>query len=669
MSQEAKSCPVSAIRPFLMQLLIPLGLSIVFSALPFVAALTMDKSSLPLAVFMAWYSLFPPLVIFLAALLLNARQPSWLRALGAIWISLSIWFLLQYILSALVELNVIIRLLALPAIFTGNTLLFLAAGLILLGTGIALYAVGGSIPRPKGRPALAWTALGLLVVISLVLVPVSVATLSNPAIKVTSPGSRPTQGQIFRLIDDIYNLGERRPGSLSDQAAIVYLESMLKMYGFSDVRVEKSNFDYWEPVKWGITVQPGTAASWQPESFYVPYSGPAPQGGAEAEVVYVGNTTGPDWQDVKDKIVLVDISPTNVSWDQMKLFSYMAYEPEKMLKGWSHPYPIGWMLKYDSFYEQAESRHPAGIIGILRGYPDMGKFTYYAPYEGKLRSIPSMYLRPDDGDKLKAQVAAGKTSVKLVLDAKVALKGGESANVYAVLPGRSDRAIIIHSHHDSPWRSGVEDSSGAGMVLALAEYYVRLPISERPFTMIFLFTGGHMVGGATNADFIEKHKDDILPQSLFDIAIEHISDDYIPPAAPTGNAEPRGVFITENPFTVSLYARSVADAGLSRTLVFPTGTPLGVPTDAQEYGRAGLPVVSMISGPIWLFDDDDTLERVHKASLAPMAGMYIDFINRLAATPEFLLRMNLTWAVLGLLVLIMSPLAAFFLAWRRKKLL
>jgi hypothetical protein len=103
--------------------------------------------------------------------------------------------------------------------------------------------------------------------------------------------------------------------------------------------------------------------------------------------------------------------------------------------------------------------------------------------------------------------------------------------------------------------------------------------------MMFLFTGGHMVGGATNDAFIEKHHADILPRAIYDIAIEHISDDYLPPAAHTGNADARGVFITENPDTVALYSQSVAAAGLTRTLVFPTGTPLGVPTDAQHYGR------------------------------------------------------------------------------------
>jgi len=666
MACEAKSCPFRANRPLIVSLFVSLGLSILFSALPFLAALLLDKSGLALALFMTWYFLFPPVVILLVTLWINARQPFWLRTLGAIWLSLAVWFLLQYLLSALAGLSVIIRLLAMPAVFTGNATAFLITGLILLVAGVVLYVAGPRTPRPKSKPALAWSALALLLIISLVLTPVSVIATSSPSFKSADPATTPSKDYILRLTDDVYTIGERRPGSEADQATIKFLEMMLLASGFKQVYVEKSNFDYWEPVKWGITVQPGTEASWQPESFYVPYSGPAAAGGTEAEVVYLGSISKPDWQDIEGKIVLVDIPPTDVSWDQMKLFSYMAYEPENALKGWAHPYPIGWMMKYISFYKQAEARHPAGIIGILRGYPEMGKFTYYAPYDGELRSIPGMYLLEEAGDKLKAQVAAAKTTARIELDARTAPGAGESANVYAVLPGRSADAIIFHSHHDSPWRSGVEDSSGVGMVMALAGYYVQIPESERPFTMIFLLTGGHMVGGATNDAFIEKHRDDIMKQALYDIAIEHISDDYVPPAEPKGGAEPRGVFITENPITVSLYAASVADAGLTRTLVFPTGTPLGVPTDAQHFGRAGLPVVSMISGPVWLFDDDDTMERVHRPSLEPMARMYIDFVNRLAATPAFLLRFNITWALLGLLLAVMSVLAAFFLAYRKE---
>ena len=665
MSCKTETCPFKANRPLIVSLVVSLALSIVFSAIPFVSALALDKSSLTLALFMAWYSLFPPLVILLVSLWMMAGKAPWLRVIAAIWISLSVWFLLQYLLTALAGLSVLIRLFALPAIFAGPPLPFLVSGLILLAAGILLYIFGKRAASPSAKPALAWTALSLLVIITFVLMPVIIAVTANPSIKSPSANILPTRDQVFGYVSDMYNLGERRPGSEIDHNAITYLDAKLREFGYTDVRVEKSNFDYWEPVKWSIDVQPGTASAWSPETFYVPYSGPTAAEGISADVVYLGNISSPDWQDVKGKIVLVDIPPTDVSWDQMKLFTYMAYEPEKMLKGWAHPYPIGWMMKYSSFYDKVKERQPAGIIGILRGYPDMGNFTYYAPYEGILRPIPSMYLKAEAGDRLKAQVAAGKTSVKLVLDARVAVMGGESANVYAVLPGQSDKIIIFHSHHDSPWRSGVEDSSGVGVVLGLAKYYSQVPLADRPYTLIFLLTGGHMVGGATDVDFVEKHQADILPKAMYDIAIEHIADDYLPPAAPTGNAEPRGVFMTENPVTVALYAKSVAAAGLSRTLVFPTGTPLGVPTDAQDFGRAGIPVVTLISGPAWLFDEHDTLDRVDVARLAPLSAMYIDFASRIGATPQWLLRLNLTWATLVLL-LVMSLLAALFVAYRKQ---
>jgi len=52
--------------------------------------------------------------------------------------------------------------------------------------------------------------------------------------------------------------------------------------------------------------------------------------------------------------------------------------------------------------------------------------------------------------------------------------------------------------------------------------------------------------------------------------------------------------------------------------------------------------------------------------LAPVTAMYIDFASRLGATPECLLRFNITWAVLGLLLVVMSPLAALFVAYRKQ---
>jgi hypothetical protein len=641
-------------------------LALVFSILPLVLSLVFDKSSLALAIFLAWYALWPAVALFLLALWLYRKEPNWLQALGHIWMALSLWFLLQYIFVALMEVHLIFRLVSLPAVLAGSSYSFLIGGLVFLIGGIFLWWFGGRAPIPLPRTAASRIALGVLLLIALIGLPLF-AILTARLGTGTAPGAPiPTEEQIFGYVSDVYNLGERRSGSLADHNAIAYIEAKFREFGYSDVRVEKSSFDYWEPVRWDLTVRAGDSGSWEAETFYVPYSGPTKADGITAEIVDLGDVSAPKWQNVTGKVVLIDIPAIDLSWDQMKLFTYMAFDPNNSTKGWHHPYPIGWADAFISFYDQVKSRHPAAIVGILRDYPVMGKFTYYCPYDGILRPIPGLYIQAKDGDRLKSAIAKGKMVVNIVLDAKVSRNGGESANVFAVLPGKSASTIIVHSHHDSPWRSGVEDSSGVGTVLGLAKYYAQVPLAQRERTMIFLLTGGHMVGEATNIDFVSKHKNDILARTRFDIAIEHIADDYNPPNAPTGLLEPRGIFMTENPVAVSQYASVIAQHDSSRSLIFPTGSPLGVPTDASEFSKAGVPVVSMLGGPTWLFDDDDTLDRVAKAELVPTAQKYVDFISRLNATPDWLLKLNLGWLTVGLLVFVFSPLAAATYAWRRK---
>lgn len=659
------------VRPLTGQVLLFLLLSLLFSALPFVASLLLDKSSLWLAVLTAWYAAVPPVLLLLLAWWLYRRESNRLSFAGRLWVSIGIWFGLQTLFQALSPVHVLLQLLALPAItaggrgFAAGTLLFLVGGgvLWLIGRRVKM---GRGYGLPRWIPALA--TAGLLA-LSLIALPLLAFVTSRPVSALPQTGPPfPTEEEIFGYIADLYNMGARRPGSEADQEAIRYLVERLREFGFTDVRSEPFRFDYWVPQEWSLTIEPESDAPWEVESFYVPYSGPTGSEGVTAEVVYVGEGTEADFAaaDITGKIVLADLLPVDISWDQMKLFSFMAYDPERTAAGWSHPYPIGWMFHYHDVYEGALAHGAAGIIGILHDYPDLGDFTYYAPYDGVLRPIPSLYVMEDDGAQIRERLATGPLRARIVLRAQISEQGGETATVYGILPGQSETVLMIHSHHDAPWPSGVEDSSGVGMVLALARYFAQVPQDQRARTMVFAFTGSHMVGAPSNEAFMETHHEDLMARMLFDICIEHIADDYNPPLPPTGGVEPRGAFITENPVAVSLYAGAVADHRMVRTLLFPTGTPLGVPTDAGPFARAGYQVISLISGPTWLFDDDDTLERVARDQLEPLAAMYVDFIGRLNRLPDPLLSFNLNvWTVL-VTALLLTPLATLSTARRQQ---
>jgi hypothetical protein len=658
-------------RSWIGQVLLFFFLSLLFSVLPFAIGLLSDKSSLALGVFHAWYAAFPPVILLLLGWLLYRHEPTPTRIAGRIWIGVGIWFGTQALLGALSGLHLLVLALTLPSILAGGEAYLLGAGLFIIG-GIILWFIPGQKPGPsrETRPFLFGLSTALLLSVVFIGLPLFIFFTSRPVKAIPETGvTLPTEEEVFGYIEQVYNLGIRRPGWEATARAKDLMAANLREFGFDEVYIEPSTFDLWREKAWSLTIDPQGEA-WQPETFFVPYSGPTTPGGVEAQIVYVGEGEETDFAtaDVSGRIALVDIPPMNISWAQMKLFTYMAYDPDGTVPDWEHPYPIGWLEDLRRAYEFAQTDGAIGFIGVLQGYPEMGDFAYYAPYDGTLRPVPGLYLLEEDGDRIRQMVESSQVTGRMVLDADISKDGGTAWTVYGVLPGRDDQIVMVHTHYDAPWRSGIEDSGGVGMVSGLARYFASLSAEERPHKMIFIFTGSHMVGAPSNHVFMEEHTKDIMANLLVDICIEHIADDYNPPDPPTGMVEPRGNFLTENPLLVSHFAGVVSDHNAYRTLVFPTGTPLSVPTDAGMFALSGYPVSSFISGPVWLFDDDDTLERVARDQLAPLSAMYIDYVYRLGRLPTPLLRFNLNiWTIIFTAALL-TPLATVSAyQWRDRK--
>lgn len=643
------------------QLFIVAMLSLMLSAVPLIVSLLFDKSSLGMASLIIWYGLVPPLLLFVLALVFNRHEENPAMFMGKVWMGVGVWFALQLAFQLASPIFILFRLMALPAITVGGKG-FVAGTVVFLLGGIVLFKLA---EKAKGWTIVSGTIarrLGITLIAAVLAIALPVFMMHGMKINdrvLVDDAKLPSQAEILSWIRDVYNMGERRTGSAADIKAVSYLEKKLREVGIADVRTEPFQFDYWETESWGLALKETSGAERRVDSFYVPYSAPTGKEGITGDLVYVGTGAKADFRnsDVRGKVVLAELPAVNISWDKMKIFSYLAFDPQRSIGNWEHPYPIGWMFKYEAVYELAREHGAAGIVGILQGYHDLGKFTYYAPYDGILRTIPSLYVMERDGDAIKKALKKGGLKARLILAARAVNHGGRTATVYGILPGRSETALIVHCHHDAPWRSGIEDSSGVGMVLALAKYYAGMPQEKRDRTMIFMLTGSHMVGAKGNYDFIEKHRKGLLKNVLYDICIEHIADDYNPPQKATGNPEPRGVFITENPVMLSIYAGLVKRHNINRLLVFPTGSPLGVPTDAQPFHKKGYSVASMISGPSWLFDDDDTLERVDKGQLVPVTRMYIDLVSQMGRKADWMLRFNLNWLAIALIALVLSPLS------------
>ena len=60
---------------------------------------------------------------------------------------------------------------------------------------------------------------------------------------------------------------------------------------------------------------------------------------------------------------------------------------------------------------------------------------------------------------------------------------------------------------------------------------------------------------------------------------------------------------------------------------------VGIPTDAFACA-VNIPTASFISGPAYLYDEQDTLDKVDRSKLLPVARVFADFIEAMDATPS-----------------------------------
>jgi hypothetical protein len=83
---------------------------------------------------------------------------------------------------------------------------------------------------------------------------------------------------------------------------------------------------------------------------------------------------------------------------------------------------------------------------------------------------------------------------------------------------------------------------------------------------------------------------------------------------------------------IKIAKEAVIEHNLRRTILMPTTTPLGVPTDASAYNRANLPVISFISPPPYWNALEDTWEKIATGELIPTAEAFWWMIERIMAT-------------------------------------
>ena len=153
---------------------------------------------------------------------------------------------------------------------------------------------------------------------------------------------------------------------------------------------------------------------------------------------------------------------------------------------------------------------------------------------------------------------------------------------------------------------------------------------------MFVSTDSHYTDYEGHVGFLENRKQN-QEQIILDFAVEHIAQemdlDENNQIILTGEPETRMIYVSDTGGLLALAKEAAAIYGLEKTVFFPVRkqssgayTNDDVCSDAYDFNAAGIPVVSLLAAPMYLFHNSDTLEKVHQPSLKIVLRAYLYMI-------------------------------------------
>jgi hypothetical protein len=433
----------------------------------------------------------------------------------------------------------------------------------------------------------------------------------------------PVEQEIYDWIEEVFNQGIRRPGYPADEWTTRSCLERFEAFGLENVRLEPVELPKWEPRRWSLSARSESGAAIEAQCFPLPHC--TPTAGVEAPLVPFDAANA---DEVRGKIALYEVSFMRSALRNMRGLATWTYDPLDTFAESAQVLPFG--REIHGAMDAPAAAGAIGFVGVLADYPIDG-CEYYVPYDAVERPIPGVWVSRSDGAKISELLASGPCMARIEIDAL--RETITTHNVVGELEGADDEIVIIGSHHDGPWSSAVEDGSGIALVLAQARYWSGVPKEERPHRLVFLLNSGHMAGGAGCVSFCESHEGD-LQRTVLEMHLEHAANEFARDGngiAPTGLPETRWWFTSRIPALEESVRSAIEAEELDRSLILPP-TVFGPrpTTDGGEFHLQGVPIVNCLTAPFYLFDAQDTMDKIHRPSLVPVTRAAIRIVESTA---------------------------------------
>ncbi len=441
----------------------------------------------------------------------------------------------------------------------------------------------------------------------------------------------PSTREIMAHVEALYGFGMRRPGSPADAKAEKYILAAFEMFGLSDCRMEPYPHAYWAPDEPKLTIRGSDTLV---PCFFVPTTKFTPKEGLTAEMVYVGFGDDVEAANLRGKIVVFDQRFGLFPPQALEGISLYSHKIGSMTRADLGPQPW-YRLNFDRVAKTAESQGAAGLIGLLSQMP-YDTDRYYAPYDGHDWPFAGLWIRPSLCDTVRAHAKAGDAATMILTGSA---RPSVTHNVVGILPGKTDEIVMISSHHDSPFDSAVEDATGIAEVLALAEAFGKIGPRVLDKTLLFLACAAHF-GENGALHFAKDHYSGLLPRVALNIHIEHVGiecEGRNGALVPTDRRQLRVVFTsTEEVRLASILKTAMIAEDLDRAMILPASNALTgpvFPADGSSIYAAGVPTMNYISAPIYLLNGEDTLDKVDRQQLVPVASTFARVIQAIDPVP------------------------------------
>lgn len=467
-----------------------------------------------------------------------------------------------------------------------------------------------------------------------------------PSAAQTQPPPRaadvPAEAEIFGWIEQIVAQGVRRAGHPANLWVEDFAAQRFRDWGLQDVRKDPLPTTAWHEGRTELRLVGGGRTT---ELSAYPVAWVNSPAAVKAPVVRAtAAAAGPS---LAGKIVVIDYNLSEDHTLAMMPAAQAIHDPDGNLGETRHVAGILGRSRSAALVDRVLDQNPAGLVVVLKNYYD-SPFMYGSPAlrfsnTAAGRRPPAVVVSPSAGERIDALLAQGPLEANLSLSPRT--EQTTTHNVVGVLPGASEHVVQIASHTDSVFLGAHQDAAGIALVLAQAKYWASVPQAQRPFTLRFLLTSGHIQGSRGERLIIGREaQSGDLARTVVNIHLESPAMEYgIGPQrrlVSLNRPEPLRVFTSQAPRLSAAVIDAVKSEDVRRSLILPADVMGGHPRSAAgHFHSAGVPIVSFISVPIYYFGAEDTLDKVNRDALVPITRATIRIVGALKGeTPQSLRR-------------------------------